>query len=97
MLSEFTKLFTYLISLNLNIDLIKSYNQVRNELKKYSKELIKKDEIIVFNKIDLIKKDEIIKKLNKFKSEIKKDVLKISTLDKKTISDIKSKLISYVS
>ena len=37
-------------------NLIISYNQVRKELKKYNKELIKKTEVIVFNKIDLIKK-----------------------------------------
>ena len=93
---ERCKTLLHLIDITEN-DLINSYNQVRNELKKYSKELIKKDEIIVFNKIDLIKKDEIKEKLNKFKGEIKKNILKISTLDKKTISDIKSKLINYVS
>ena len=93
---ERCKTLLHLIDITEN-DLINSYNQVRNELKKYSKELIKKDEIIVFNKIDLIKKDEIREKLNKFKGEIKKNILKISTLDKKTISDIKSKLINYVS
>ena len=32
--------------------LINIYNQIRNELKHYSKELVKKTEIIVFNKID---------------------------------------------
>ena len=40
-----------------------SYKQVRMELKKYSKELEKKKEILVFNKIDLIDKDEIKYKL----------------------------------
>ena len=93
---ERCKTLLHLIDITEN-DLVNSYNQVKNELKKYSKELIKKEEIIVFNKIDLIKEDEIQEKLNKFKKEINKKVLKISTLDKKTISDIKSKLVSYVS
>ncbi len=53
-------------------DLIHSYRQVRIELKKYSKELEKKKEIVVFNKIDLINKDEIKYKLTKFKKRIKK-------------------------
>jgi len=66
-------------------------------LKKYSKELEKKKEIVVFNKIDLIKKDEIKYKLSKFKKRIKKNVLLISTLDKITLSEIKSKLIKHVS
>ena len=78
-------------------DLIKSYKQVREELKKYSKDLLNKEELIVFNKIDLIEKDQMKKKLSVFKEEIDKNVMSISTLDKKTISDIKSKLINYVS
>ena len=93
---ERCKTLLHLIDITEN-DLVNSYNQVKNELKKYSKELIKKKEIIVFNKIDLIKEDEIQEKLNKFKKEINKKFLKISTLDKKTLSDIKSKLVSYVS
>jgi len=77
-------------------DLLYSYKQVRMELKKYSKELEKKKEILVFNKIDLIDKDEIKYKLTLFKKKVKKNVLLISTLDKKTLSEIKSKLIKHV-
>ena len=78
-------------------DLIKSYKQVREELKKYSKDLLDKEELVVFNKIDLIEKDQIKKKLSIFKQEINKNAMVMSTLDKKTVSDIKSKLINYVS
>ena len=78
-------------------DLIHSYRQVRIELKKYSRELEKKKEIVVFNKIDLINKDEIKYKLTKFKKRIKKNVLLISTIDKTSLSEIKSKLIKHVS
>ena len=78
-------------------DLIHSYRQVRIELKKYSRELEKKKEIVVFNKIDLINKDEINYRLTKFKKRIKKNVLLISTLNKNTLSEIKSKLIKHVS
>ena len=78
-------------------DLIKSYKQVREELKKYSKNLLDKKELVVFNKIDLIEKDQIKKKLSIFKQEINKNAIVMSTLDKKTVSDIKSKLINYVS
>jgi len=78
-------------------DLVKSYKQVRDELKKYSKDLLKKEELVVFNKIDLIEENQIKKKISIFKEEFDKNVISISTLDKKTISDIKSKLINYVS
>ena len=39
-------------------DLFISYNQVRKELSKYSKDLVKKKEIVVLNKTDLIDEDE---------------------------------------
>ena len=73
------------------------YKQVRNELGKYSKNLLKKDELIVFNKIDLIDKSELNEKKNKFSKKIKKKVLTISTFDKVSIAKIKSKLIKYAS
>ena len=78
-------------------DLVNSYNQVREELGKYSQQLLDKEELIVFNKIDLIEEDQIKEKLDKFKKEIKKDALVMSTFDKKTVSNIKSKLINHVS
>ena len=73
------------------------YKQVRNELGKYSKNLLKKDELIVLNKIDLIDKSKLNEKKNKFSKKIKKKVLTISTFDKVSIAKIKSKLIKYVS
>ena len=78
-------------------DLVKTYKQVRNELKKYSKDLLKKEELVVFNKVDLIAKDQINKKISIFKKKVDKNVLSMSTIDKKTVSNIKSKLINYVS
>ena len=78
-------------------NLVKSYKQVRNELKKYSKDLLKKEELVVFNKVDLITKDQINKKISIFKKKVDKNVLSMSTIDKKTVSNIKSKLINYVS
>jgi GTP-binding protein len=78
-------------------NLVKNYRQIRNELKKYSNELIKKDELIVFNKVDLIDNDSLKKKVKEFEKKVKRKVLSISTLDKKLISVIKSKLLKYVS
>jgi len=78
------------------LDLENSYNQVRKELGNYSKDLLKKDEIIVLNKTDLIDEKKIDKIKMKFKKNKKKNVITLSTLDKKLISNIKSKLIKYV-
>ena len=73
------------------------YKQVRNELGKYSKDLLKKDELIVFNKIDLIDKNQLKEKKDKFSKKTKNEVLAISTFDKASVAKIKSKLIKYVS
>ena len=78
-------------------DLFISYNQVRKELSKYSKDLIKKKEIVVLNKTDLIDEEEKKEKIKKLKNKLKKNIFLMSTMDKKSVSDIKSKLVNYVS
>ena len=78
-------------------DLFISYNQVRKELSKYSKDLVKKKEIVVLNKTDLIDEEEKKEKIKKLKNKLKKNIFLISTTDKKSVSDIKSKLVNYVS
>ena len=78
-------------------DLFISYNQVRKELSKYSKDLVKKKEIIVLNKTDLIDEEEKKEKIKKLKDKLKKNIFFMSTMDKKSVSDIKSKLVNYVS
>ena len=93
---ERCKSLLHLIDIN-ESDLINSYNQVRRELSEYSQDLVNKEELIVFNKIDLIENKQIEDKLDKFRKQIKKEYLLMSTLDKKTVSKIKSKLINYVS
>ena len=93
---ERCKALLHLIDVSEN-DLIDSYLQVRDEMGKYSSELLKKQEIIVFNKIDLIDEHEIKEKIKDFEKIIKKSTFTTSTLDKISVSDIKSKLLNYVS
>ena len=77
-------------------DLIRSYKQIRAELGKYSKSLLKKNEIIVLNKIDLIERKNLDSKKKILSSKIKKKIYDLSTFDKSKISKIKSKLLEYV-
>ena len=93
---ERCKVLLHLIDISEN-NLSHSYIQVRDEMEKYSSELTKKQEIIVFNKIDLIDDNEISIKIKDFEKITKKPTFIISTLDKKSVSDIKSKLLNYVS
>ena len=80
-----------------NVNLIKAYNQVKNELQNYSEELIKKKELIVLNKIDLVDRDLVEKIVQNFSKDKKCEVLTLSTLEKNSVSKIKAKLISYAS
>ena len=78
-----------------NDDLIENYSKVRKELFKYSNKLEKKREIVVFNKIDMISKEEINKKLDIFKKKINKKVLLISALKHVGLKDIKENLFTH--
>tara|TARA_B100000963_G_scaffold347500_1_gene353916 strand:+ start:960 stop:1943 length:984 start_codon:yes stop_codon:yes gene_type:complete len=78
-----------------NSNLDKSYKQIRNEMKNYSSKLTKKKELIVLNKTDLIDKKEVKKITKYFSKKINSEIITLSTLEKKSVSKIKSKLISY--
>ena len=93
---ERCKTLLHLIDIT-NTDLEKSYNQVKNELKSYSPDLLKKKELIVFNKIDLIDSDSAKEITKKFSKKLNKDIFMLSTFKKSSVSQIKAKLITYVS
>ena len=93
---ERCKTLMHLIDIT-NEDLENTYQQVKNELGSYSKELLNKKEIIVLNKTDLLDGDtvkEIVKNFSKNKSS---EVVTLSTIEKDSVSKIKTKLLSYVS
>ena len=77
-------------------DILENYLKIRKELSKYSSNLLKKKEIIVFNKIDIINANEIKKKINIFKKKIKKNTYKISVVQNKGLITIKKLLVSSV-
>ena len=80
-----------------NIDLNESYKQVKNELKRYSPKLLDKKELVVLNKTDLIDETLVKDIIKDFSKNKKCEIITLSTLEKKSVSKIKAKLISYVS
>ena len=80
-----------------NQDLKKSYNQVKNELKNYSSDLLNKKELIILNKTDLIDENLVKEIIKDFSKDIKSEIMTLSTLEKNSISKVKAKLISYAS
>ena len=93
---ERCKTILHLIDITVN-DIEKTYNQVKNELFSYSPELIKKKEIIVLNKVDLVEEKFVKEIVSDFSKKINGEILFLSTFDKRSVSKIKAKLISYVS
>ena len=93
---ERCKSLLHLIDITEN-NLEDSYNQVRNELGEYSSDLLKKNELIVLNKIDLLDEIEVNEKVKNFEKKTKKNVLLLSTLRKDALMKVKAKLINYVS
>ena len=77
-------------------NLIENYSKVRKELFKYGNQLVKKKEIIVFNKIDMIGEKETNKKIGIFKKKINKKIFKISALRHAGLKTIKESLFNNV-
>jgi GTPase involved in cell partitioning and DNA repair len=65
------------------------------ELSNYDKNLIKKKEIIFFNKSDLLERHEINIKLEDFKKKINTKYEIVSVYSNKDIQKIKKLLIKY--
>ncbi len=80
-----------------NLDLNESYKQVKNELKNYSSKLLEKKELIVLNKIDLIDENTTKELIDDFSKDKDCEIMTMTTLEKKSISKIKAKLLSYAS
>ena len=76
--------------------ILENYLKIRKELSKYSKNLLKKKEIIVFNKIDIINNSTINDKIKNFKKKIKKNIYKISVIQNKGLETLKQIIISNV-
>ena len=93
---ERCKTLLHLIDIT-NNDLEASYNQVKNELKKYSPDLLQKKELIVLNKVDLVDEKQTKEIISQFSKRIKREILTLSTLEKNSVLKIKLKLISYAS
>lgn len=91
---ERCKILLHLIDLSED-DLLNSYKKIKSELSNYDKSLIRKKEIIFFNKSDLLDDGEINEKLKEFKKKIKNDYEIVSVYSSKDIQKIKKMLIKY--
>ena len=92
---ERCKILLHLIDLS-EEDLFYSYKKIKVELSNYDNNLIKKREIIFFNKSDLLDDNEIKEKLKEFKKQVKTNYEIVSVYSNKDIQKIKKLLVKYV-
>ena len=93
---ERCKILLHLIDLS-EENLFNSYKKIKVELSNYDNNLIKKREIIFFNKSDLLDDSEIKEKLKEFKKQVKAKYEIVSVYSNKDIQKIKKLLAKYVS
>ena len=91
---ERCKILLHLIDISEN-NLFDSYKKIKSELSNYDKDLIKKKEIIFFNKSDLLKNNKIDEKIKEFKRKVKAKYEVVSVFSNKDIKKIKKLLIKY--
>ena len=91
---ERCKILLHLIDLT-DSNLLNSYKKIKLELSNYDKDLIKKKEIILFNKSDLLENNEINEKLKEFKKNIKTKYEIVSVYSNKDIQRMKKLLVKY--
>ena len=87
---ERTKILFHFLSAE-SEDSIKDYKLIRNELKAYNPELLKKPEYIFLSKSDMISEKELAKKLSKIK-KLNSEAITISLYDDESIEKVKSLL-----
>ena len=85
---ERCKVLIHLIDIS-EKDIIGNYLKIRNELSKYDKSILKKKEIVVFNKSDLVNMDLVTEKLKNFRRETKKNFEIISLVSKQNFDKVK--------
>jgi GTP-binding protein len=85
-----TKILAHCISLE-STDFERDYKIIRQELKKYSEELVQKKEIVIFTKSDLVS-EKLIEKNTKKMQKLNPEVLNISIHDQDKLEKLKKYL-----
>lgn len=89
---ERTKALVHLLDIN-SADLKKDYEIIRDELKQWNPEILKKKEYIVLNKIDTLGQKDSKKIITKFSKTIKKPIFAISVVTGEGVQELADKLI----
>jgi len=89
-----TRLLFHCISLERE-DILGAYNTIRKELEMYDKDLVKKKEVVILTKTDLISDEDTKKALKQMKS-ITPDVYTVSIIDDKALKELQDNLVKIL-
>jgi len=90
-----TRSLVHLVSFE-NEDMVSSYENIEKELKKYSEELIKKDELIILTKSDLVTEEETLKMKKVFEKKFNKEVSILSIINDEEMKNFKKTLSNFL-
>ena len=91
-----TRVLVHLVSAE-NEDVGKIYTTIREELGKYDKELLKREEVIVLSKIDIIDEKTMKEKVKALEKASKsKNIITLSLYEDKTVKEFGDKLITIL-
>jgi GTPase len=90
-----TKMLAHLVSFE-NEDMMKTYNEIRNELASYDEELINKDEVIILTKTDAVEDEKIIEKTKKQFEKLGKPVFTMSLYDDASVKNVSDELVKIL-
>ena len=91
-----TKILVHLVSLE-NEDVVETYKTVRKELGDFDKELLKKKEIIVLTKTDIVNDDKEIEKIIKKVQKLNKNIITLTLYDDDIVKVFRDTLIKELS
>lgn len=95
---ERTKLLVHVVAPELGEEdrlggMLERYRVIREELGAFSEKLMKKKEIVVINKIDLLSEDEVKEIVQGFEEEVGEEVLAVSAATLNGIEELKNRLL----
>jgi GTP-binding protein len=73
-----------------------AYRVIRKELKSYGGHLSEKPEVIAFNKVDAVDKDDLARKIAAFKRSIRKTPVTLSGATGENVDDVMKKLLTVI-
>lgn len=90
-----TRVLVHLVAAD-NENVGEVYTTIRNELGKFDKELLKRDEIVVLSKVDMVSEEEKKKKMKELKKATGKEVTELSLFEDSKVKEFGDHLIQLL-